>query len=256
MRDQVVIVTGAGRGIGREIALAAGRGGAHVVLVARSSDQLEAVADEVAGAGGVATVMSTDVTDPDAAADVVRKTLADHDRIDALVNNAGTNHVAPLIMTRDEDVRRVYEVNVFSVFHLTRLVLRPMIKAKYGRILNVASVAGKIGARFNSIYASSKAAVLGLTKSVALETASYGITVNAVCPWFVDTELLRESMATRGKLFGADAAGHIASIVESSTQGRLIEAHEVASLAVFLMSREASGISGQCVNVCGGNVTG
>ncbi len=256
LTGQVVIVTGAGRGIGREIAIESAAAGAHVVLVSRTASQLEEVARTIEERPGSATLAPTDVTDAEAITALVEQTLADLGKIDVLVNNAGANLVAPLVLSDEADWRRVFEVNVFSVFRLTKLVLRPMIKAKYGRVINVASVAAKVGASFNSAYASSKAAILGFTKSIALETGTQGITVNALCPWHVDTKLTQESMAQRGRILGVEGAVHLATIAEESLQGRLIEVGEVAALAIFLMSEEAQGINGQCLNVCGGNILG
>lgn len=254
LEDQVVIVTGAGRGIGREIARMAGAAGASVVLVARSAPELEGAAAEIAGTGKVAVPIPADLTDPEACDRVVKDVLDRFKRIDVLVNNAGTNHIANLVMTKEEDFRAVYELNVFSVFRLTKAVLRAMIRTKSGRIINVSSVSAKVGAAYNAAYASSKAAVLGFTRSVAREVAALGITVNAVCPWHVDTELVRASMEKRARMFGKSAEAYLEEIVGHSPQKRLIEAREVAGLALFLMSPEARGITGQSLNVCGGTV--
>jgi NAD(P)-dependent dehydrogenase (short-subunit alcohol dehydrogenase family) len=252
--QKVVIVTGAGRGIGREIAVMSAEAGATVVLVARSEKQLEETASSIDAKNATAMVVPADLTDKDAANGLVRKVIERFKRIDVLVNNAGTNHIANLLMTREEDFRAVYELNVFSVFRLTQAVLRPMIRAKSGRIINIASVSAKVGAAYNSAYASSKAAILGFTRSIAKETAQLGIAVNAVCPWHVDTDLVREAMGKRAKMFGKQAEEYLAEIVEHSPQKRLIEAREVAAMTVFLMSNEAKGITGQSLNVCGGVV--
>jgi len=140
------------------------------------------------------------------------------------------------------------------VMLLTQACVKHMIRQKGGRIVNISSVSAKVGAAYNSAYASSKAAVLGFTRSVARETAALGITVNAVCPWHVDTELVRESMGKRAKMFGKSAEDYLAEIVGHSPQRRLIEAREVAAMTVFLLSDDAKGITGQSLNVDGGTV--
>lgn len=252
LTDQVVVVTGAGRGIGETVAKMAAEAGAKVVLAARSADQLERVASEIEAAGGRALAVPTDVTDEAAQKALIKATTAEFGRLDVLVNNAGTNYVANLVMSKDAQVRQVYDVNLFPVVSLTRLAMRSMIRQKSGRVINVSSVSAKVGAAYYSAYASSKAAVLGFTKSVAREVAKVGITVNAICPWHVDTELVRDAMDKRAKLFGKDAETYLQEITEESPQKRLITAREVGGLALFLMAPEGRGITGQALNVCGG----
>lgn len=254
LTGQVVVVTGAGRGIGETTAKMAAGAGARVVLVARSADQLEAVAAAIAEGGGQARVHATDLTDPAAAKEIVSQTLAAWDRIDAVVNNAGTNYIANVVMSKEASFRDVYELNLFAVFRLTQAALRPMIRQKSGRIINISSVSAKLGAAYNSAYASSKAALIGFTKSIARETAKIGITANSICPWHVDTELVRESMANRAKMFGKGADEYLEEIISHSPQQRLITCEEIGGLALFLMSPLARGITGQSLNVCGGSV--
>jgi NAD(P)-dependent dehydrogenase (short-subunit alcohol dehydrogenase family) len=253
LEGKAVVVTGAGRGIGKEIALLAAEAGAHVVLVARSGGQLDEVAAEIAQhSAPAAMVYPADLTDRATADDLVKKTIERFGGIYALVNNAGANSIANLAMSKEEDFRAVYELNVFALYRLTKAVVRRMIPARSGRVINISSVAAKFGSAYNSAYSSSKAAVLGFTRSVARETAQLGITVNAICPWHVDTELVRDAMGRRAKMFGKNADEYLQAIVDESPQKRLIEAGEVAALAVFLMSEEARGITGQSLNVCGG----
>ena len=254
LRDQVVVVTGAGRGIGKAVALASARAGAAVVLVSRTEDQLQAVAAEIREAGGRALVHACDLADPPAAKAVVDATIAEYGRVDVLVNNAAMNYVANLVMSKDDKWRDLYEVNLFAVVRLTRQVLKRLIRQKSGRIINVSSVSAKVGAAYNAAYASSKAAMIGFTKSVALEVAKVGITVNAVCPWHVDTEMVREAMAKRAKMFGKSAEEYLQGIIAENPQGRIMTAEEMAATCVFLMSHEARGITGQALNVDGGFV--
>lgn len=228
--------------------------GASVVLAARSTSELEQAAGEIEEEGGRAIPVPTDVTDPGAIKAMVATTVERFGRIDVLVNNAATNYVANLVMAKEDAVRDLYDVNVFSVFRCTQAVLRHMIRQKSGRIINISSVSAKVGAAYNSAYASSKAAVLGFTKSVARETARIGITVNAICPWHVDTELVHEAMTGRAKMFGKTAEAYLSEIVQNSPQQRLITAREVGAVALLLMSHEGRGITGQALNVCGGTV--
>lgn len=254
LQDEVVIITGAGRGIGKEVALVAAEAGARVVLVARTESQLRQVAALVRDAGGQALVHACDLAEPEAAAGVVDAALAEYGRIDVLVNNAATNYVANLVMSKDERWRELYEVNVFAMVRLTRLVLKRMIRQKSGRIINISSVSAKVGAAYNAAYASSKAAMIGFTKSVAREVAKLGITVNAVCPWHVDTEMVRDAMASRAKMFGKTTDEYLAGIIAENPQGRIMTAREMAATCVFLMSHDARGITGQAINVDGGYV--
>ena len=254
LSGQVVIVTGAGRGIGKEIASVFARCGATVVLAARSADQLAEVASEIVAQGGAAVTTVTDVSDPDTVSTMLNVALEQTGRIDILVNNAGVSYVANVVMSDDARWREVIEINLLGVYLCTKAVLRRMVPAKAGRIVNIASVAGLVGASHNSAYAASKAGVVGFTKSVALEVAKIGITVNAICPWHLDTELVRYTMGVRGKMFGKTGEDYLAEIAASSPQGRLITPEEVAGLALFLVSPEARGITGQAINLSGGAV--
>ena len=254
LSGQVAIVTGAGRGIGKEIASVFAGCGATVVLAARSADQLAEAASEIAAQGGTVVTTVTDVSDPDTVRTMMNVALEQTGRIDVLINNAGISYVATVVMSDDARWREVVEINLLGVYLCTKAVLRHMVPAKVGRIVNISSVAGLVGASHNSAYAASKAGVVGFTKSVALEVAKIGITVNAICPWHLDTELLRYTMGARGKMFGKTGEDYLTEIAASSPQGRLITSEEVAGLALFLVSPEARGITGQAINVSGGAV--
>ncbi len=249
------IVTGAGRGIGREIALRLARTGVSVALAARSRDEIAEVTEEVQAIGGVALAVTTDVGQRDEVDELVARSLDRFGRIDILVNNAAVNYVQSVIRSQDEPWLRTFQVNVFGAFYATRAVLRPMIRAKAGRIINIASVAGKTGVANNSAYVASKAALIGLTKAVALEVAKLGITVNAICPWHADTRMVREAMAARGAMFGESSEDYLRTVEKRNPQGRLTQIDEVADLAVYLASETARGINGQAINVCGGALT-
>jgi 3-hydroxybutyrate dehydrogenase len=256
LNGQVAIVTGAGRGVGREIAITLARAGAAVVLAARTCAQLDELSVLITSEGGVALPIRTDVSDRDSVQRVVSETVARFGRIDILVNNAASaNYISSLVLSDDDLWRQMFEVNVFGVYLCTKAVLPHMIRSKSGRIINISSIAGKAGAAYNSAYSSSKAAVIGFTKAVAVEVAKLGITSNAICPWHVDTGLMREAMAARGAIFGNSADEYVAKIVATNPQRRLITATEVAGFALFLSLPEARGINGQALNQCGGFVT-
>lgn len=254
LQGQVVIITGAGRGIGREVARVSAEAGAKVVLVARSADQLEAAAAEIQQGGGEALVHACDLSQPGTDKAIVDATLARFERVDVLVNNAAMNYVANLVMSKDDRWHELYELNLFSMVALTRRVLKQLIRRKSGRIINISSVSAKVGASYNAAYASSKAAMIGFTKSVAREVARLGITVNAVCPWHVDTEMVREAMGRRAKMFGKTTEQYLEGIIAENPQGRIMTAREIAATCVFLMSEDARGITGQAINVDGGFV--
>jgi NAD(P)-dependent dehydrogenase (short-subunit alcohol dehydrogenase family) len=252
LHRKVVIVTGAGRGIGREIALMSAEANAAVVLAARSKPQLEEVQAAIASKGGTAHVVPIDLRESNAAGDLVKATLERFERVDILVNNAAATTIANVVMQKEDDLRAVYDLNVFALIGLTQLAIRHMIRARWGRVINISSVSAKHGAAYNNAYASSKAAVLGFTRSLARETAQLGITCNAICPWHVKTDFVDDAMGRRAKMFGKTAEAYLAEIVAASPMKRLIEAREVAGLAVYLMSDFAAGMTGQSLNVCGG----
>ena len=256
LSGQVVVVTGAARGIGKEIAKVAAEAGATAVLVSRTAAQLDAAVAEIEAAGGKAVAMPADLVEPAAAGAVIAQTLERFGQIDVLVNNAATNYVANLVMAKADAWRDLYELNVFAVMRATQAAIKPMIRRKRGRVINIGSVSGELGAAYNTAYASSKAAIDGFSRSVAKEVAKLGITCNTIRPWHVDTELVHDAMASRAKLFGKTAEDYMAMIVAQSPQQRLITAREVAALAVFLMSDDARGITGQSLNVCGGYAMG
>lgn len=255
LNGQVAIVTGASRGIGREIAIAFARSGAAVLLAARDREHLNQVAEIVTSGGGNALCVPTDVTQPAAVHALAKSAVAKFGRVDILINNAGTNYVSSLVLSNDERWKQMFEINVFGVYYCTKSVLPFMIRAKSGRIINIASVAGVVGAAHNSAYSAAKAAVIGLTKSVALEVAKLGITCNAICPWHVDTTMMRDAMAARAVMFGNSGDDYLQKVMAYHPQRRLIQPKEVASLALFLSSDGAAGITGQALNQCGGVVT-
>jgi NAD(P)-dependent dehydrogenase (short-subunit alcohol dehydrogenase family) len=250
-------VTGGGRGIGRAVALAFAREGARVFVVARTSGEVERVASEIRAECGAESASHSvcDVADPRS----VEGTFSSAREFfgqgpDVLVNNAGIAESAKLTDTTDEFWQRHLAINLSGTFHCMRAALPSMVERGWGRIINVASIAGKTGAPYIAAYSASKHGVLGLTRSVALEVASKGVTVNAVCPGYVDTEMTTRALENIEAKTGRSAADALASIKRMSPQNRLVTADEVAALALLLASDEGRGITGQAINVDGGTV--
>ena len=256
LENRIALVTGGGRGIGRAIAMAFASEGAQVTVAARSFEQVEQVAREIADKFSTkALPVVCDVSD---AASVERlfKDVNETFRRgpDILVNNAGIAESAPLTKTADELWQRHLAVNLSGSFYCMRAALPQMIERGWGRIVNIASIAGKTGAPYIAAYSASKHGLLGLTRSAALEVASKGITVNAICPGYVDTEMTMRGIENITKKTGLSADQAMESIRKMSPQNRIIEPEEVAALALLLASEEGRGINGQAINVDGGTV--
>ncbi len=249
---RTAIVTGAGRGIGRRIALALAANGATLALAARTIEQVEDAAAEIRDAGGHAVAIKCDITRDDDIAAMSARARESVGEIDIVVNCAG-NHIAGRFVDLElEDFQRLLDVNFLSVVRVTRAFLPEMVDAGWGRIINIASTAGKYGPMNQSPYNSSKHAVIGLTRCLALELARTGVTVNAICPGFVDTPLLRDGLPAIASLLGTDEDEALAGLVQRVPMGRLLDADEIAPLAVYLASDESSGMTGQSLAVCGG----
>jgi 3-hydroxybutyrate dehydrogenase len=256
LQNRIALITGGGRGIGRAIALEFAREGAQVAVAARTLAQVEQVAREIADQfQTVALPFVCDVSDVAS----VTKLFKDVNESfglapDILVNNAGIAETAPLIKTEDQLWDRLLAINLSGTFYCTRAALPPMIERGWGRIINIASIAGKTGAPYIAAYSASKHGVLGLTRSAALEYATKGITVNAICPGYVDTEMTTrgiENITRKTKLTPDQVMD---SLKKMSPQNRLVTAEEVAAVALLLASGEGQGINGQAINVDGGSV--
>jgi 3-hydroxybutyrate dehydrogenase len=256
LKSRIALITGGGRGIGRAVAFAFAREGAQVAVVARTEAEVARVAEEIKGWCGVEAVSAAcDVSDAVSVARAFAEVTEKLGRgADILVNNAGVAESAPLVKTDDELWQRHLAVNLSGTFYCTRAALPAMIERGWGRVINIASIAGKTGAPYISAYAASKHGVLGLTRSVALEVAAKNITVNAICPGYVETEMTERAVenitAKTGKT--ADEAREV--LLRMSPQNRLITPEEVAALALLLASDEGRGITGQAINVDGGSV--
>ena len=255
LNDTVVLITGASRGIGEAIARACALQGATVVLSATNLALLQQVQDGLITQGVPAerlAVMALDVTDRSACMQLVHNVQKRFGRIDALVNNAGIYQSKRFLDYTPEEFQRLLDVNLFGTLHMTQAVLPAMLEAGYGRILNIASTAGKWGSRNQSAYNTSKHAVVGLTRCVALEAAAQGVTVNAICPGFVQTDMVETLKAGYAKATGSDGNEIVSSVLGRIPIGRVLAADEIAALALYLVSRESAGMTGQSLLVDGG----
>lgn len=251
LNGKTALITGGGRGIGRAIALTFARHGARVAVAARTAEQVEQVASEI-GDNSIALVC--DVSDPQS---VTRMFSDMHERFgdaNILVNNAGIAESATLVNTTDELWHRHLSINLSGTFYCTRAALPAMLKKAWGRVINVASIAGKTGAPYIAAYSASKHGVIGLTRSIALEIATTGVTVNAICPGYVDTEMVSRGVEQITKKTGRSAEEALDSLKKMSPQNRLVTPEEVAAIALLLASEEGRGINGQGINVDGGSV--
>ncbi len=254
LRNRLALITGGGRGIGRAIALEFAREGAQIALAARTREQVEEVADEV-GETAKPLAVVCDVADVQSVESLFAAIFVHFGKWpDILVNNAGIAVSAPVVKTSDELWQRHLAINLTGSFYCTRSALPSMIEKRWGRIINIASIAGKTGAPYIAAYAASKHGLLGLTRSVALEVATKGITVNAICPGYVDTEMTSRGVENITTLTGRTSDEALDSIKRMSPQNRLVTSEEVAALALLLASDEGRGINGQAINVDGGTV--
>ena len=242
LADKVAIVTGGSRGIGRATALALATEGAKVVVnYARSSDAAEAVVAEITAAGGEAIAIGADVSQADEVDNLIKQTLDKFSRIDILVNNAGITRDNLLMRMKPADWQAVINLNLTGVFLCTKAVTKTMLKQRSGRIINVASVAGQMGNPGQANYSAAKAGVIGFTKTVAKELASRNVTVNAVAPGFIATDMTEDLKSE--------------DIINFIPLGRYGKPEEVAGMIRFLAADPAAAyITGQVFNVDGGMV--
>jgi NAD(P)-dependent dehydrogenase (short-subunit alcohol dehydrogenase family) len=254
LQGQVAIVTGAGRGIGRATALELARMGADIVVAELDTGGADKTAALVQDAGRRAAVIPTDVTKRADLAAMVERTLAAFGRIDVLVNNAGIYRAAPVLEVTEEHWDAIMTINARAVFFASQAVLPTMIAAKRGCIVNLASMAGKIGSRTNLPYNASKAAVVSMTKSLALAHAADGVRVNCVCPGFVETDMWTMVARDQGALLGLTPEEFTRRRVESVPLGRMERPEDVANVIGFLASPRAAYMTGQALSVDGGLV--
>ena len=252
-KDQAAIVTGGGYGIGKQIALALAREGANVVLAARSEEKMEAVAEELRGLGTRPMVHPLDVRFEDQVKAMVDKTLAEFGKVDVLVNNSGI--AGPTKLARDvtgQEWIESMDVNLNGAFYCAKYVSTPMIEAKRGNIVNIGSVASRIGYPLRTPYAATKWGMVGLSHSLAAELGPYGIRVNAILPGPIQGDRLDSVVASRAEAEGRSFEDQMGQYTAMVPLRRLVSEEEVAESVTFIASEAASGITGQAFTVCGG----
>ena len=245
-----VLVTGGGRGLGRAIALAFAEPGSIVAIAARTRSEVDDTARAITACGARPVALAVDITDEGAVARAFEELRAIAPALDVVVNNAGIGGGQPIDETDTASWRRILDTNVWGTFLVTRQAV-PML-SDGGRVINISSVLGRFGVPGYTAYCASKHAVIGFTRALALELVRRNITVNAVCPGWVDTE-----MAAQGMQLGADATGVTFEefrdkAIGAVPMGRIIQPDEVANLVRFLASPQAAAITGQTYNICGG----
>jgi NAD(P)-dependent dehydrogenase (short-subunit alcohol dehydrogenase family) len=247
------VVTGGSRGIGAAVARVLAELGARVTLIARDAERLERVRAALPGSGPHAAV-AADVTDADAVAQTMHRARELNGAAFVLVNCAGGADSAAFVDTDDRTWRRLLDVNLMGAVFCTRALLPDMVAAGEGRVVNIASTAGLTGYRYVSAYVASKHALVGLTRALALETARSGITINAVCPGYTNTELLSESAARAARKTGKAASAILDAYAAANPQGRLIEPDDVARAVAWLCHPEQRSVTGQTLVVDGGSL--
>jgi meso-butanediol dehydrogenase / (S,S)-butanediol dehydrogenase / diacetyl reductase len=251
-RGRVALVTGGGRGIGRAIALSLAGAGADVAVAARTRGEVEAVAQAISALGRRAIALQADLAERGAPAAVAAKAAEALGPIDLLVNNAGVEASGPVQRIDDATWDRVMAVNVTAPFLLVRACLPSMYARGYGRILNVASVAAKIGLKYSAAYSASKHALLGLTRSIATECGKRGVTANAIAPSWTETRMMHDAVAAVAKATKRSPEEARAALLQANPLGRASLPEEVAAAALAVMLNPA--IHGQCIHVDGGEV--
>ncbi|RMH68730.1 MAG: 3-oxoacyl-[acyl-carrier-protein] reductase [Gemmatimonadetes bacterium] len=241
LQDKIALVTGASRGIGKAIALTLAGEGAHLVIGSRTEGACAAVATEIEAMGRQALPVAVDVRDSESVDNMIQQAKETFGRIDILVNNAGITKDTLLMRMKPEDWQQVIDINLTGTFNCTKAVTRLMMKQRYGRIINITSVVGLMGNAGQSNYVASKAGVIGFTKSVAKELASRNITVNAVAPGFIETDMT------------ANLPDEVkASYLQQIPLGRMGTGEDVAKVVLFLASEDADYLTGQTLSVDGG----
>ncbi|HYO48540.1 MAG TPA: SDR family NAD(P)-dependent oxidoreductase [Chloroflexia bacterium] len=254
LAERRAVVTGAGRGIGRAIALAFAEAGADVAVTARTVSDLEAVVSEIEETGRRGVAVVCDVTDPEQVSDMVARVQEALGGVDILVNNAGYATSHKFLGHPDELWHGMLLTNLTSVYYVTKAFLPMMVEQEWGRIINIASIAARVGDKYVAAYTAAKHGVLGLTRSLATELISHNVTVNAICPGYVDTPLTQKSIGNIMARTGMDGKQAREALEKLSPQRRLIEPEEIAAVAVFLAQESSKGITGQAINVDGGGV--
>ena len=243
LSNKIAIITGASQGIGRTMALVFAESGANVICVARSESKIKELCLDITDKGGAAHAIACDVGDGDAFGNTIKSVTDEHGKLDILINNAGITRDALLMRMNDTQWDDVIQTNLKGAFHGMRSAIRPMMKNKYGRIINITSIVGLTGNPGQANYAASKAGLIGMTQSIAKEVGSRGITVNCIAPGWIDTEMTVDLPENSKK-----------DLLDRIPIGKIGKPEDIAHAAVFLASDEASYITGQTITVDGGRV--
>ncbi|MDF2652006.1 MAG: 2-deoxy-D-gluconate 3-dehydrogenase [Paenibacillus sp.] len=241
--NKIALVTGAGRGIGRALAIGLAEAGADVALFARTASDIEEVAHEIRALGRKAYPFTVDVTNREQIEEAVQQIIEQTGRLDILVNNAGMNIRSQALAVTDEEWDTIMQTNLKSAFLCSQIVGRHMQQKEYGRIINIASVAGQVALRTGVVYAATKAAMIQMTKVLALEWGKYGINVNSIGPWYFKTPLTEKILAN---------PDYLAEIIARTPLGRVGELEELVGPTVFFASDAANYVTGQTLFVDGG----
>lgn len=250
LQGRHAIVTGGGRGIGRAIAKALVEAGAKVTIIGRD----QAVLDRAVAEGDAHAASVADVTDPEAVRSAVQAAISRHGPVDLMIANAGSAVSAPFLKSTPDVFRRMLDVNLLGVTNVAHAVLGSMIERRFGRIVAVASTAGLKGYPYVSAYCAAKHAVVGFVRALALETATTGVTVNAVCPGYTDTDLVAGSLDNIVAKTGRTREQALSELVKHNPQQRLISPAEVADAVLWLCGEGARSVTGQAIAVAGGEV--
>jgi NAD(P)-dependent dehydrogenase (short-subunit alcohol dehydrogenase family) len=254
LHQKIVLITGGSGGLGRALASVFSAQGHRVVITARHQDKLDATAAQMAINGRQVVALPCDVTDRDQVKSLAEKIATRLGTVQILINNAGIARAVNFADMPDDLWDETLETNLTGAYNCCKIFLADMIQAKWGRIINIASTTAKVGYRHVTAYTASKHGLLGLTRSLALETAQQGITVNAICPGYIDDERTHENAKLMAEKTGKSAQEILQLFAASAPQNRLIAPEEVASLALLMASEKLAGMTGQAINVDGGAV--
>lgn len=253
-RDKVVLITGGSGGLGRALAGAFVQAGDRVVLTARSEEKLKRATQTIDNAQERVLALPCDVTNKGQVIALNEQIRSRWGAVQILINNAGIARAVSFLDMTDDQWEEILRTNITGTYNCCKVFLPDMVAAKWGRIINIGSTTSKVAYSHVSAYTTSKHGLLGLTRSLALETARLGITVNAICPGYLDNELTRDNARRMAQKIGKAEAQVLATFASSAPQNRLIEPEEVASLALLIASERMAGMTGQAINVDGGAV--
>lgn len=249
---RIALVVGGTGDIGKAICNALLADGFHVVVSGITGQQATEACALLVDTEGNAEGVPLDVTDEKTCLDAVAGIVANHGRLDCLVNCAGISYISPVLLGKVDKWQQVLNVNTLGAFTISKAALRPMIRARHGRIIHIGSISADVGASYNAIYAASKAGVAALVRSLSLEVAANGITVNAVQPGYVKTKLFAETQGSRAKIKGVSLEQHEKDLIADTPTRRLVTPPDVAAMVRFLASEDSRSITGQTLNVDGG----